>query len=122
MRPPTIQDNTEFARLHAVYEVAWRHFSAAVSQWQALESELPAEPLNSREAETAVHLAQQQYRQARNALAEYTLDHANHGSSRESANDADAPRQTVEELARPSGSALDSASVLREFLKSEYAL
>jgi hypothetical protein len=75
MRSQTIESNTEFAELRQAYELAWQRFSAAVAARQALSSEASAEAL-TREAETAVCLAQQDYRQARNALAERLSVHS----------------------------------------------
>jgi hypothetical protein len=76
MRQSNNHAEADFAKLHAVYESAWRHFSVTVSHQQSLQT---AEAMNAdviSDAEMAALSAEAQYRQARNALAEYILEHS----------------------------------------------
>jgi hypothetical protein len=74
MRSTYRQNETEFSRLQARYRAAWSHFSAEVRHWQTLQSEGTGEAFELRAAEAAVRAAEEEYRQARNAFADYLLE------------------------------------------------
>ena len=76
MRSTYQQNEAELARLQARYRAAWRHFSVAVRHRQTLHAEEAGENFPLRAAETAAHAAEKQYRQARNAFADYLLEHS----------------------------------------------
>jgi hypothetical protein len=76
MRKANNHTEAEFAELHAVYESEWRHFSVAVSHKQSLQTGQPMDANVISGVEMATDSAESQYREARNALAEYILEHA----------------------------------------------
>jgi len=78
MRSTCRQNEAEFSKLEAHYRAAWRRFSIAVRHWQTLQAEEVGETFLLHTAETAVHVAEEQYRQARNAWADYLLEHCAH--------------------------------------------
>jgi hypothetical protein len=66
----------ERSKLHANYRAAWRRFLIAVHYWHSLQREEQKSLIRLREAETAAHAAEEQYRQARNLFADYLLEHS----------------------------------------------
>ncbi len=76
MEPSNTQGEAEFTLLHARYRAAWRQFSEQVECWRTLQTEAPNYALRIRETEAAVQIAERQYRLARNAFAEYLLEHS----------------------------------------------
>ena len=76
MRSTCRQNEAEYLRLQARYRAAWRHFSVAVRHWQTLQAEEAGQTFSLRVAETAVHAAEEEYRQARNAFADCLLEHS----------------------------------------------
>ncbi len=62
------------ANLLAEYQAAWGRFSLRTNEWQSLQADPGADILGILKAETAARFAEEQYRQARNALAEYLLE------------------------------------------------
>ena len=75
MRLTHRQNEAELSRLHARYRAAWRRLLVEVGRWQTLQMEGQADAISLREAEVAAHTAEIQYRQARNAFADYLLEH-----------------------------------------------
>lgn len=74
MRKTNKQGEAELVPLRATYQAAWHHFSTEVRRWQSLQGEEPKDATSIREAEAGVQVAQERYRQARNALlADYLL-------------------------------------------------
>ena len=69
-----------FTRLHSTYRAAWQCYSVEVDRWRSLQTETSANSVGVRDAEFAVHAAETRYRAARNALAEYILEHASRES------------------------------------------
>src|SRR5436305_6785962 len=63
-----------YANLHSAYRAEWRNLSGKVSQWRFLLQEVHADAVSISVAEAATRLAEEHYRQARNALAEYMLE------------------------------------------------
>jgi hypothetical protein len=80
MREANNHTGAEFAELHAVYESEWRHFSVAVSHKQSLQTGKAMDANVISDAEMAADFAESQYRQARNALAEYILEQSSRKS------------------------------------------
>jgi hypothetical protein len=80
MRDSNRQEGTDLARLRTAYEAAWRRFTVEVTRSQSLQADPNANAISTHEAERAARSAEDQYRQARNALADYILER----SSRES--------------------------------------
>lgn len=76
MKQASTQDGTDLTKLQATYQAAWRRFSIEVSRWQSLQAEVQGNVISIREAEMAARLTEEQYRQARNALADYMLEHS----------------------------------------------
>jgi hypothetical protein len=74
MRQSNNRTEAKFAKLDAAYQAAWRHFSVAVSRRQSLQTEDATDANAISDAEMAAESAESQYRQARNALAEYILE------------------------------------------------
>ena len=73
--PSTGQQNpTERKELQAQYRAAWCSLLIAVRHWQSLQAERSPSRVSLREAEAAAHAAEEQYRQARNALADDLLE------------------------------------------------
>ena len=70
------QAAANFANLHAAYQAAWRCFSIRASRWQSLQGEEQADALAVQQAEAAVGSAEEEYRQARNALTDFILEHS----------------------------------------------
>lgn len=62
------------ANLLAEYQAAWSRFSLRINEWQSLQADPGADIVGILEAETAARFAEEQYRLARNALAEYLLE------------------------------------------------
>jgi hypothetical protein len=60
-------------RLRSAYDDSWSKFSLAVSAWQSLHNRTSPGTVSIADAERAVRLAQSQYQQARNALADHLL-------------------------------------------------
>jgi hypothetical protein len=80
MREVNPQAQTAFLSLRAAYQTAWDRYLAEVSRWQSLQTEAPPDGISLGEAERTAGAAEEEYRQARNLLADYMLEH----SSRES--------------------------------------
>jgi hypothetical protein len=76
MRQANLQDEAHLTKLQATYQAAWRRFSVEVRRWQSLQVQVPGNAISIREAKTAANLMEEQYRQARNALAECMLKHS----------------------------------------------
>lgn len=76
MREVNAQRRTVIVTLRAAYQAAWCHYLAEVSRWQSLQAEPQLNRTALREAEAAVDAAEEQYRQARNVLADCMLEHA----------------------------------------------
>jgi hypothetical protein len=76
MRKTNKQGEADFVLLRATYQAAWHHFSAEVRYWQSLQVKEQKDVIGIREAEAAVQVAQERYRQARNGLADYLLMHS----------------------------------------------
>jgi hypothetical protein len=68
------QSEVERSKLHASYRAAWQRFSVEVQHWQILQREEQKDPAKLGRAETAAYAAEAQYRQARNAWADYLLE------------------------------------------------
>ena len=68
------QNQTERKELQAQYRAAWCSFLIAVRHWQSQQPEGSPSRVSLREAEAAAHAAEEQYRQARNALADDLLE------------------------------------------------
>jgi hypothetical protein len=66
----------ELAKLRGAYQAAWWRFSAAVSHWQSLQTAVTVDATAIRDAEVAVHAGEGRYQHARNALADYLLEHS----------------------------------------------
>ena len=98
MQEVNSQARTTFVSLKAAYQAAWCHYLMEVSRWQSLQNEPQPHPAALLEAERAADAAEEQYRHARNMLADYMLAH----SSRENVLVADklrGPAQPCTELA-----------------------
>ena len=80
MRKTNTQGEADFVSLRATYQAAWRRFSVEVRRWQSLQAEEQKDATSLREAEAAAQAAEEQYRQARNAFADYLLSQAVRGS------------------------------------------
>jgi uncharacterized protein YacL (UPF0231 family) len=78
MRSTCRQNEAEFSRLQTRYRAAWSCFSVAVCHWLTLQAEEQQDLASLREAETAAHAAEEQYRRARNAFADYLLERSCH--------------------------------------------
>lgn len=74
MRSIGRQNQAELSQLQAHYRATWRSLSCAVSHWHTLQTEGPQSMVSLREAEAAAYAVEEQYRQARNALADYLLE------------------------------------------------
>ena len=78
MRLSQRPNEVEWSKLQARYRAAWKHFAGEVRHWQALQAQGWADTFSLREAEIAARLAERQYRQARNAWADYLLEGSFH--------------------------------------------
>jgi hypothetical protein len=74
MQEVNSQARTTFVSLKAAYQAAWCHYLAEVSRWQSLQNERQPHPAALLEAERAADAAEEQYRHARNMLADYMLE------------------------------------------------
>lgn len=75
MQQATVHRAAEFARLQTAYRAAWQRFSAAIRQRQWLQADTSADAAGIREAEALACFEEEQYRRARNELANYMLEH-----------------------------------------------
>jgi hypothetical protein len=64
------------AELYVTYETLWQRFSQEVDRWRSFLDSAESSPELIRQAELAIESAEQEYRQARNALAAYLLEHS----------------------------------------------
>jgi hypothetical protein len=78
MQEAKAQGQSALKGLQTAYEQAWCHYLAEVSRWQSLQTVSRSTDTQLREAETVASGAEELYRQARNRLAEYMLDHRSH--------------------------------------------
>jgi hypothetical protein len=60
--------------LRAAYQAAWCRYLTAVRRWQSLQNESPLDGTSLQEAERAAVAAEEQYRCARNMLADMMLE------------------------------------------------
>lgn len=73
-----MQDSSSSERtltnLRLEYQAAWHRFLIEVNKWQALERDPEADITSILAAESAARLAEEEYRQVRNALADCLLE------------------------------------------------
>jgi hypothetical protein len=70
------QEDSRYAGLFARYQFEWQSFSRQTARWQSLKEGEQRDSTIVAEAEALVGSAEDQYRQARNALAEYVMKHS----------------------------------------------
>jgi hypothetical protein len=76
MREVNAQRQAAIVTLRAAYQAAWCHYLAQVGRWQSVQAQPQLNRTTLREAETAVDVAEEQYRHARNTLADSMLERA----------------------------------------------
>ena len=67
------QEEEQYANLRTAYQAEWRNLSGYVRRWRLLLEQVQGDHTSVCEAEVATRLAEERYREARNALAEYML-------------------------------------------------
>jgi uncharacterized protein HemY len=66
------QEEEQYATLRVAYQAEWRNLSGKVSRWRLLLEQVQGDHISVCEAEADTRLAEECYREARNAFAEYT--------------------------------------------------
>jgi hypothetical protein len=78
MQAANAQDQSVLRILQAAYDETWCRYLAATTRWQSLQPVPKSDNVQLQEAESAVGVAEAEYRQARNRFAQYLLDHRSH--------------------------------------------